>query len=216
MNPKPWLMMPKNKRWINRRRKEHYYKKAKKDGYSSRAAYKIQQIDAKYNLIKNGDLILDLCCAPGSWGESICRKYPKSVIVGIDLQKVNNVSENMIFIRGNILDDEIIDEILGNLSNKNSKFNVLLSDCAPKFTGARSVDLYKQYELTKRALEISELLLHEGGNCVIKLFQGLPQELREIEGQMEKLFSYTSKVKPDSSRDRSPEFYMVGKKKKRL
>jgi 23S rRNA (uridine2552-2'-O)-methyltransferase len=208
--------MPSGKKWIRERHHEAYYQKAKAEGFSSRAAYKIIQIDQKFNVFKENGWVLDLCSAPGSWTQYVHDKFTSiDGIIGVDLQRVRPISERVQFLRKNILDPDFFD-VVCQATRKTAPFvSVLLSDCAQKFTGARSVDLFRQHDLSMRVVEICKVLLLPGGNCIIKSFQGLPEETKELELAMESIFDRVLNTKPDSSQKGSPEYYYVGKGKKR-
>ncbi|MHA1792500.1 MAG: SAM-dependent methyltransferase [Promethearchaeota archaeon] len=205
--------MRKDKKWIKDRKREEYYRRAKKEHYSSRAAFKLLQIDKKYRVLKSSGMVLDLCCSPGSWMEAIRQRVPRVRVVGIDLQNTRVTLKNALFLKKNILDPDFIDAVLTLVKIKPPCFNLVLSDCAPKFTGAKELDLYRQHELTMRALECCEILLVDGGDCVLKSFQGLNEEGKEVESRLKEMFLKVYKTKPDSSRSSSPEFYFVGKGK---
>lgn len=213
--------MPSSDRWIRDRRHEVYYRRAKSDGYASRAAYKIKQIDEKYDIFgdKEGEWVLDLCSAPGSWTQYVHEQHGGHVdgIIGVDLQTVKPISESVSFLRKDIMDADFVDaacKVVGK--DVSSPFiSVVLSDCAPKFTGAKSVDLFRQHELSLRVVDICKALLLPGGNCVIKSFQGLPEETKELESTLKDLFVEVLKTKPDSSQKGSPEFYYICKGKRK-
>ncbi|MHA1371225.1 MAG: SAM-dependent methyltransferase [Promethearchaeota archaeon] len=209
--------MPKSKKWIVSRKRETFYKKAKSEGYSSRAAYKLMHLDNKYHVIKDGTEILDLCCAPGSWTEYVVRTYPNSRVIGVDLYGTSRLNrfENALFIRKNIFDDDLLDILQEKIGKKPPWLSSVLSDCAPKFSGAKECDLFKQYELCLRVLEITEKTLLPGGSLVLKSFQGLPNESRHLQDKINKLFRFVYKSKPKSSIDKSAEFYYVGLKRKK-
>ncbi|MHA1683128.1 MAG: SAM-dependent methyltransferase [Promethearchaeota archaeon] len=208
--------MGKDKKWISERKRDEYYKKAKVNHFSSRAAYKIIEMNKKHAILPKDGWVLDLCCAPGSWMEGASKFYPKLRIIGIDLQKVMPKNNRLHFIKKNIFDDDIVDEIKKIIQSEPPFIKAVLSDCAPKFTGARSTDLFRQYELSMRALDLAESLLVPGGSCVIKSFQGLVEETRELEGRLKSMFGEVKRTKPLASRGRSPEFYYIGKGKKAL
>ncbi|HME53360.1 MAG TPA: RlmE family RNA methyltransferase [Candidatus Lokiarchaeia archaeon] len=206
--------MTPNKRWVHERRHEMYYRKAKADGFSSRAAYKIQQIDEKHDIFAKAGWVLDLCSAPGSWTEYVHGTFPKTKIIGADLLRVKPVSERVVFLKKDILDTDFFDAVC-KAANKQPPFlAVVLSDCAQKFTGARSIDLFRQHELSMRAVDCCKQLLLPGGNCVIKSFQGLPEESKELDLAMRETFEQVFKSKPKSSQQVSSEFYYIGKGKK--
>jgi 23S rRNA (uridine2552-2'-O)-methyltransferase len=205
--------MPGDNRWIKERRHEIYYRQAKQDGYSSRAAYKIKQIDEKYSVLGESGWVLDLCSAPGSWTQYVHEKHKVDGIIGVDLQTVRPISERVSFLRKDILDADFVDAVC-KIAGKSAPFiSVVLSDCAQKFTGARSVDLFRQHELSMRVVDICKHLLLPGGNSIVKSFQGLPEESKELEDALKVLFEKLFKTKPDSSQQGSPEFYFICKNK---
>jgi 23S rRNA (uridine2552-2'-O)-methyltransferase len=208
--------MTKKKPWISARRHEVYYRQAKTDGYSSRAAYKLQQIDAKYHVFgdKKGGWVLDLCSAPGSWTQYVHDQHDVDGIIGVDLQTVRPISERVSFLRKDIMDADFFDAVCKAAGKIAPFVAVVLSDCAQKFTGARSVDLFRQHELSMRVVDICKQLLLPGGNSVVKSFQGLPEETKELEDALKDLFETMDKTKPDSSQKGSPEFYFICMKKK--
>jgi 23S rRNA (uridine2552-2'-O)-methyltransferase len=208
--------MPSDKRWIHERRHEVYYRQAKSDGYSSRAAYKIKQIDEKYDIFgdKKGGWVLDLCSAPGSWTQYVHDKHDVGRIIGVDLQTVRPISERVSFLRKDILDADFFDAVCKAAGLTSPFISIILSDCAQKFTGAKSVDLFRQHELSMRVVDICKHLLLPGGNCVVKSFQGLPEESKELEDALKGLFETLLKTKPDSSQKGSPEFYFICKNKR--
>jgi len=208
------IIMPSDKRWIHERRHEMYYRQAKIDGYSSRAAYKIKQIDDKHGIFGESGWVLDLCSAPGSWTQYIHDKHPTiDGIIGVDLQAVRPISNRVFFLKKDIMDADFIDAVCKAAGKTAPFISVVLSDCAQKFTGARSVDLFRQHELSMRVVDICRQLLLPGGNCIVKSFQGLPEESKELEGGLKALFADVFKTKPDSSQKGSPEFYFIGKNK---
>ncbi|MBS3815790.1 MAG: RlmE family RNA methyltransferase, partial [Hadesarchaea archaeon] len=133
-------------RWQKKRKKEHYYKKAKKEGYRSRAAYKLKQLNERYNLIHSGDTIVDLGAAPGGWLQ-VARELTgeKGVVLGVDLDEIEEIpAKNIKTIQGDITEEEIIENIQNELLDSP---DVILSDVSPNISGiwdvdqARSVDL---------------------------------------------------------------------------
>lgn len=205
--------MPGKTPWLRTRRNEPYHKQSKVDGFASRAAYKLQQIDDKHRLLPSKGTVLDLCCAPGSWAEYITRAHKVVKVVGVDLQHVREFP-NFTFVKHDILAPDLFDAIEQVMARPPPFFDAVLSDCAPKFSGARDVDLFRQHELAVRAVECCEKFLVTGGSCVIKYFQGLPDEERELLGSLRASFTTVRRAKPDSSQQQSPEFYFVGTGKK--
>ncbi|MBD3188309.1 hypothetical protein GF325_15850 [Candidatus Bathyarchaeota archaeon] len=201
--------MGKDKKWIHERKHDLYYRKAKSEHYSSRAAYKIIQLDKKYHILPPSGWVLDLCCAPGSWMEAVTTRQPQLHVVGIDLNPVQARASQISFTRGDILSDEVIGEALRKVKKEPPIFNVIISDCAPKFSGIKEIDLYKQHELSMRVVELCRRYLVTGGHCVIKYFQGNSMDQQELEKNIRDAFKHLYRTKPDSSRKKSAEFYYV-------
>ncbi len=146
--------MTKDKKWVNSRRSEHYYKKAKDEGFASRAAYKLMQINAKFYVLPRQGCILDLGSAPGSWIEYVLEKSPKTSIIGVDLQHVRPPSSRVLFLKKDILGNDFIEAVRDAMAKiPASSIATVLSDAAPKFSGVKSIDLFRQYDLASRAVD---------------------------------------------------------------
>lgn len=194
-------------KWTRKRKREKYYRRAKKGGYRSRSSYKLLQLDRKHHLIQGGDRVLDVGCAPGGWSQAARKRVgPEGMVVGVDLERTRPLEyDNVAFIEGDIFDEETLEAI----RSISPQFEVLVSDASPKITGIWSRDHLLSVDLAHRVLEICDHLLVEGGNMVVKVFQG--NELKSFEEDMKGKFSFCKRSKPDASRDRSSEIYLVGK-----
>jgi 23S rRNA (uridine2552-2'-O)-methyltransferase len=193
------------KRWLNERKRDHYYKKAKKENLRSRAAFKIIQLNNKFKLIKKEDSILDLGCAPGGWLKAIKNLVDeKSIVMGVDLQPIVSIP-GVKFILGDITDENTIEKI----KEYNSNFDVITSDCSPNVSGNWEVDHARQIYLAEISLELCNQLLNKGGNFIVKVFQG--EFFKEFIAKMKKMFEKVMISKPDASRKRSSEIYVVGR-----
>jgi 23S rRNA (uridine2552-2'-O)-methyltransferase len=193
--------------WIKKHKKEKFYKDAQQEGLRSRAAYKIKQIQEKFKILDHAKLILDLCCAPGSWIQEIKQELRgKAVsIVGIDLIKIEPI-EDVIFIQGDIRDESIITKLEEVFPDK---FSLVISDCAPKVTGNKETDYERQLFLLERALHISFHVLKKDGHVVCKFFDG--KDTTKIRDQLKQKFVNVHLFKPIASRKQSPEMYLIGK-----
>ena len=188
---------------------DHYTQKAKKDNYPARSVYKLQEIQQKFTLIKKGDKVLDLGCAPGSWLIYAAETSgPKGSAVGIDLKPVTEgLPSNAKAFEGDILNlDTSIAEAMGN------GFNVVLSDMAPATTGMKDVDAMRSFELCSMALNVALERLNPGGNFACKIFQGGP--FSEFTGLVKTVFNKHKIFKPDSCRKQSREIFIIGLGKK--
>ncbi|UCE36475.1 MAG: RlmE family RNA methyltransferase [Thermoplasmata archaeon] len=193
------------KRWISQRKQDGYYKLAKKAGYRSRSAYKLKQINDRYNVISSGDTVVDLGCAPGGWLQVAWDIVgPGGTVLGVDIQRIDNL-EGVRFIRGDVTKTKTLEEILSLIS----KADVVLSDMSPNITGHYSMDHAKSVGLAESALEIAKKILREDGNFVVKVFQGdlFEDYFRTIKSN----FSFTKAHSPKASRKQSSEIYIIAK-----
>jgi 23S rRNA (uridine2552-2'-O)-methyltransferase len=186
-----------------RRKKEFYYKAAKKAGYRSRSAYKIKQMAKKHNILRGVDMVLELCSAPGGWTQVLRELNSSLQIVAIDLDAMAPV-QGVHFIQGSILDDEIIAQaksLTGGL------FDLVLSDCSPKVSGHWELDVVRQLELATRTFEIGQRVLRPNGKALAKVFQG--QGFQEFLAKIRSMFHTVKLIKPDASRKASAEIYLL-------
>ncbi len=186
-------------------RKDHYFKKAKQEGFRARSVYKLFEINKKYNLIKKGDKILDLGCCPGSWSQAASKiTGNRGIVVGVDILPVKEI-EGVRFIQGDMTESKTLEKI----KSVSDKFNVILSDMAPKTTGIKELDHNKSIDLNEKALEIAEEILVENGNFLCKVFQGgfFPEFLNKVKEK----FKFVKSFKPESSRKESKEIYIIAK-----
>ncbi len=187
---------------------DHYTRKAKEEKWLARSVYKLEEIDKKQRLIKNGDRVMDLGCFPGSWTQYILKKVgKKGEVIGIDLQELQKVSApNFTFIKGDILALEI-----EHLLKDAGEIDLLVSDMAPKTTGNNITDCSKSLELAERALEISRVLLKKDRHFLCKVFEG--EDFKEFKNTVLKYFEQVRLFKPSAVRKRSREIYLLGLKK---
>ena len=193
------------RRWLVERKKEVYYKKAKKEDMRSRAAFKIIQLNERYKLIKQGNKILDLGSAPGGWLKAIKEMVGgEGLIIGIDIQPILPI-EGVITIIGDITNENIIEEI----KKINPIFDVITSDCSPNVSGNWNLDHARQIYLAEKALDLCHNLLKLKGNFIVKVFQG--EFFEEFINNMRKKFFKVIITKPEASRKKSSEVYILGK-----
>ena len=176
-------------------RKDAYFRKAKREGYLARSAYKLIELNKKYNLIKKDDIILDLGSSPGSWVQ-VCLELKAKRVVGVDLEQSKVDHENFEFINDGIENLKI--EEMG-------RFNVVLSDIAPKTSG--HMDSEKSIDLTRDAFNIAKKVLKNNGNFIAKVFQGSGFE--ELIREVRKEFDFFKISKPKASRKKSKEIYLI-------
>jgi len=185
-------------------RKDYFYKRAKEEGFRSRAAYKLIEIQNKYKIFKKGDYVLDLGCAPGGWIQVALKYIGKNgKIKGIDLLDVKPFKESNV---------EIIKGDINEYNFNGDSFDVILSDMAPNTSGIKHADYYRSYELCLKAFEIAKNNLKREGNLVLKIFQG--KEFNDLKAQLKKEFNQVITFKPKSSRSTSSEVYLICKRRK--
>ena len=191
--------------------KDHYFHMAKKDGYAARSAYKIEEIDKKYRIIRTGNKVLDLGCSPGSWLQYASRKVGKSgQVLGVDLQQIKiSLPSHVKVIQADIF--EVTDE---DLKIKGGKADVILSDMAPKTSGIRTTDAHRSFELNKKVLYLANKILCPEGSLLVKAFQG--KLFDELCYEFKKMFTNVKLCKPKSSRSESVEIFIFGRGKKRI
>ncbi len=184
---------------------DHYYKKAKKEGYAARSAFKLEEIDAKHNLIKTGSNIIDLGCFPGSWMQYISTKIgPKGSVLGIDRTALKiPLRDNMRFIQSDINEFD-----LARLDIITDRFDLVLSDMAPNTTGVKSVDAARSLQLCEMALLIANQRLHRQGAVLVKILQG--GTFDALLSQMRNEYKIVKIIKPKSSRSESNEIFVLG------
>ena len=194
----------KNKTW-----EDHFSRKAKKDNFPARSVYKLQEIQKKFQIIKKGDVILDLGCSPGSWLVYAADMVgPKGIVVGIDLKPV----EIAVLPNVKVLTDDVEKNGVDLLRSLELQYNIIVSDMAPATTGRKDIDSYRSFELCRVALGIAETFLLPGGCFVCKIFQG--PDFKEFSDTVKNMFKDQKTFKPQSSRKASKEIYVIGIGKK--
>lgn len=187
---------------------DRFFKKAKQDGYRSRAAYKLIELQERFRLIHQGQRIVDLGAAPGGWLQVAAKLVSASGrIVGVDLQPIQQFAEkNIALVQGDALSDEVqarIKELLGGMAH------CVLSDMAPKLSGIRDADLARCQELNRLALQVAQELLLPGGALLVKGF--VSEDLQTFSAELKKSFAAVQRSKPEASRQGSSEFYFYAK-----
>lgn len=189
-------------------RRDHYRKLAKDQGYRSRAAYKLKQLNDSYRILRRGHRVVDVGCAPGGWVQVATKEVgPEGRVVGIDLKPVEPVPGAFI-LQGSIDDPAALRQLVEALGGDSSSMaDVVLSDLAPNVSGMWEVDHARQIDLTRSVLALARQVLREGGSAVFKVFEG--EFLRELRDEMAKSFGKVLVSKPTASRQESSELYLV-------
>lgn len=185
-------------------RRDHYRKLAREQGYRSRAAFKLKELNKAYRIIGPGFYVLDLGCAPGGWTQVAAQLVGnQGKVIGVDTSYVEEIGGAYIM-RENIEDESIVEEILEHFGRK---ANAVICDLSPQVTGNWSVDHAKQISLNYDAVKIMEQVLTHKGNAVFKVFDG--EYSTEFRDYLKKQFAKVKLTKPNASRKAASELYYV-------
>ena len=196
----------KNRNWFDKHLNDMYVLKSKTEGYRSRASYKLLEILQGRNLIQRNDVVVDLGSAPGGWSQ-VARKFvgSKGRVLALDILDMSSIP-GVDFICGDFNDEEVYRKLACQVEDE--EVNVVISDIAPNISGIAAIDLPKHFGLVETAFEFCRQYLREGGNFIVKLFQG--EGFDEFVRESRKCFVNVKLVKPKASRRTSREVYMVG------
>jgi 23S rRNA (uridine2552-2'-O)-methyltransferase len=196
-----------SRRWLDEHFKDFYVKKAKVDGYRSRAAYKLKEVDEKEKLLRPGMTVIDLGAAPGGWTQYVSEKLDnRGRIIALDCLPMDTLV-GVTFIQGDFCEDEVL-ERLYQVVHKHS-VDLILSDMAPNMSGNVEVDMVRAMVLAELAFDLSGQLLKPGGTLFMKVFHGAGFDalVKAIRLQFQRVVIR----KPDASRSRSRETYLLAK-----
>lgn len=208
-----------NKAWLHDHVNDTYVKLAQKEGYRARAAYKLKEIDETLQLIKPGQLVVDLGAAPGAWSQYVRRKFaPKEAgvggaaagalngtIIALDVLPLEPI-EGVSFLQGDFRDDEVLAQLRTLLAGR--PVNVVISDMAPNLSGIESSDAARMEHLVELAVEFAQSHLAPNGALVAKVFHG--SGYSQLTDLFKKTFRVVKPLKPKASRDKSAETFLVG------
>jgi 23S rRNA (uridine2552-2'-O)-methyltransferase len=198
-----------SKAWMTEHVNDPYVKRAKQEGYRSRASYKLMEIDGRDHLFKAGMTVVDLGAAPGGWSQLAAQKLGgRGKVIALDLLEMQGLP-GVAFIQGDFREDSVLAELLGVLEGK--PVDLVISDMAPNISGVGLADQARSMHLAELALEFAAQNLKPGGQFLVKVFQGAGFEafLKE----MRRHFAQVVTRKPQASRGRSSEVYLLGKGK---
>jgi 23S rRNA (uridine2552-2'-O)-methyltransferase len=189
--------------WLQRQAKDPYVARANADGWRARAVYKLTEINERFKFLKNGQTVVDLGAAPGSWSQYIAREFPKSRIIAMDLLPIKPIP-GVEFYTGDFTEQAALDWLNEQVGGK---ADVIVSDIAPNTTGHQKTDHLRQMTLLEYAWDFARQTLKPGGTFVAKSFTGgtTNELLREIKGQ----FASVHHIKPAASRKDSVEMFIV-------
>jgi 23S rRNA (uridine2552-2'-O)-methyltransferase len=188
--------------------RDAYYKKAKQEGYRSRAAYKLIELQQRFRIIKPGDRVVDLGAAPGGWLQVAAKLAgPSGKVIGIDLAPIAPLGpKNVVVVQGDITSEATQTRLKQLL---NGAADCVLSDLAPKLSGIRDADSARCLELNLTALNVSSRLLKAGGSLLVKSFVG--PELESFATRLKRFFGSVQRTRPEATRRGSSEIYFFAK-----
>jgi 23S rRNA (uridine2552-2'-O)-methyltransferase len=190
---------------LSEARKDYYRKRAKEEGYKSRAAFKLLEAIKKYKLIKPGDRVVDMGAAPGGWLQVASQAVGTTgIVVGVDLSPIDVEMDNTHTLKMDINDPKLSETVKELLQRP---ADVLLSDLSPKISGVWDLDQYRQIDLTIKSLTVGDELLRPGGNAMFKVFEG--ERFTEAEQEARKRYKFVAIMKPAASRNESSEMYLL-------
>jgi len=193
--------------WLREHFNDPFVKQAQKDGYRSRASYKLLEIQEKDRLIRPGMTVVDLGAAPGGWSQVTSRLIGgQGRLIASDILEMDSIPD-VTFIQGDFTEDEVFKQILAAIGN--TQVDLVISDMAPNMSGLSAVDMPRAMFLCELALDLAGRVLRPGGDFLIKVFQGEGFDVYHKE--VRKMFDKVQMRKPTSSRDRSREQYLLGR-----
>ncbi len=188
--------------------KDAFYRRAKREGYRSRAAYKLLELNRRFNIIRRGDRVVDLGAAPGGWLQLVSQLTgQEGKVIGVDIQPIEPFPEqNILLLQEDITSEDSqkkVKELLGYWAD------CVLSDLSPRLSGIHHADVIRSLELSRSALKIACNLLRPGGNFLVKTFVG--EELNAFSLELKRHFQSIERTRPEATRKGSSEIYFCAK-----
>lgn len=194
-------------RWLQRQDKDVYVERAAREGFRSRAAYKLDEIQAKERLLTPGTLCVDLGASPGSWSQLAARRVgPKGAVWAIDLLPMEPIP-GVEFVQGDFTDAATAAAFLERLGGR--QVDLVMSDMAPNISGNRTIDQARSMALLDEALEFAREVLRPGGDFLVKAFQG--EGIDAFTRELKRHFKVVKTLKPKASRPESREIYLLAR-----
>ncbi len=193
--------------WLREHFNDPFVKMAQKDGYRSRASYKLLEIQEKDRILRPGNIVIDLGAAPGGWSQVTSRVLgDKGRLIASDILEMDSI-EDVTFIQGDFTEESVLAQILAAVDNQ--PVDLVISDMAPNMSGVRMADQARAMYLCELALDLAGQVLRPGGDFLIKIFQG--EGFDQYHKQVRQMFEKVQMRKPLSSRDRSREQYLLAR-----
>ncbi|MCB1694000.1 MAG: RlmE family RNA methyltransferase [Pseudomonadales bacterium] len=192
-------------KWLRDHENDEFVQRARREGYRSRASYKLLEIDDKFRLLSPGTRVVDLGAAPGGWTQVAAQRTGgQGRIVALDILPMEPVA-GTVFIQGDFTEESVLDELIRVVGGP---VDLVISDMAPNMSGMKAVDQPRQAYLVELAVDLVDKVLRPGGNLVVKCFEG--EGIGDIREMFRSRFDKVSNVKPKASRGKSREIYLVG------
>lgn len=196
-----------SRRWLAEHESDVFVKRAREEGFRSRAVFKLEEIQRTERLIRPGMTIVDLGAAPGGWSQYAARLlHGKGRIIALDLLPMDEIA-GVEFIQGDFSSDEVLDQLLAALGGERPQ--LVLSDMAPNTMGIADVDHDRSMHLVELALDFARRILAPGGDLLVKVFQG--RHFQPFVRELRATFQTVKVKKPPASRQRSPELYLLAR-----
>lgn len=198
-------------RWLREHFSDVYVKRAKQEGFRARSVYKLMEINERYKIIKPGMIIVDLGASPGGWSEYVVQALGgKGQIFALDILPIAPIKDVEV-IQGDFTQDEIASSLIKLIGNK--KVDVVLSDMAPNISGIKVADQMRAAQLAEKALNFALAVLNQGGTFLIKMFHGV--DFEPFLKRLRQGFLEVKIIKPEASRSRSSEIFLLANKLKK-
>jgi len=196
---------PSSQAWLKEHFTDPYVQRAKAEGFRSRAIYKLEEMDRKVKLLHPGQVVLDLGAAPGGWSQYARRKIGRhGRVVAMDILPMDAIN-GVEFVLGDFREDQVLEQLIGMVGER--AVDVLLSDMSPNLSGIDAIDQPSSLYLVELALDMANRVLKKDGAVLIKTFQGYG--FQEVVAAARRNFGLVKLLKPDASRSRSPELYLL-------
>ena len=199
--------------WQRERRKDTFYKAAKAEGYRARSAFKLKEIDAKFRIMRPGDVVVDLGAAPGGWSQVAKERVGENgVVIGVDLDFVQPTM-GVTFVRGDMTEPGTVLAVLERIKERTGKddnsVDAVVSDMSPNISGKYTMDQARSYWLCENALRFAEKVLKPGGHFIAKIFEG--EDFPAFREMLQARFEVVKTFHPEASRKQSSEVYVIAK-----
>ncbi len=194
-------------RWLARQHRDPYVKQAQKEGWRSRAVYKLQEIDTRDRLLRPGMTVVDLGAAPGGWSQYVKQRVgPSGHVLALDILPMEPVA-GVECLQGDFTEPPVLDLLIARLGGR--PVDLVIADLAPNISGIASADQARAMHLAELALEFADKTLRPGGDFLVKTFQGAG--FQEFHRELQQRFAKLVARKPKASRAESREVYLLGK-----